>query len=362
MPTLKALWKPLAAVDALQLQRSSQALAVANGKAYLFGGELKPRTPVDAAVTEVDLTDNSNPTLSPPSPATANTPWPSARVGHTLTASGDKLYLWGGRGGKDMGTVESSSSLWAFEPATGMWEEMQTTGEVPEARSFHTMTAVGNNLYLHAGCPASGRLSTLHALALDTLVWSSLPSAPEPGRGGTVLEALPSLSTASAAPLLARFGGFAGYELGGLDVFSVSERKWTAVDDVEVIGGGEGPGKRSVHALVGLDGKISWEGKTVVAVLALGEREGAPKELGHDGAGFFHNDAWALLASPSPSGALPAFSWLRLDPSSQSQGRPEARGWFASAAWEGKVVLQGGLNAKNERLSDGWTLEVVVDE
>lgn len=41
---------------------------------------------------------------------------------------------------------------------------------------------------------------------------------------------------------------------------------------------------------------------------------------------------------------------------------PEARGWFASSFWQGnKVVLQGGLNSKNERLGDGWVLEVVEE-
>lgn len=72
----------------------------------------------------------------------------------------------------------------------------------------------------------------------------------------------------------------------------------------------------------------------------------------------FHDDAWALLAtSLTPS----SYSWLKLEPSSSSTGLPEARGWLPSASWSDKVVLQGGLNAKNERLGDGWVLEVVQE-
>lgn len=74
-------------------------------------------------------------------------------------------------------------------------------------------------------------------------------------------------------------------ELGGLDIFDISSGQWRS-EEVEIIGGGAGPEKRSVHALIGLSGDLEWEGKKVVGLMAHGEREGAPAELGHDGAGF----------------------------------------------------------------------------
>lgn len=140
-----------------------------------------------------------------------------------------------------------------------------------------------NTLYLHAGCPSAGRLETIHALDLtrSPLTWTTRDSAPGQPRGGTVLASLP------ASSFLARFGGFAGYELGGLDIFDTETGQWRAIDaGVDVGGDSGGPGKRSVHMLIGLDGSLEWAGKMVVAVMALGEREGAPAELGHDGAGF----------------------------------------------------------------------------
>ncbi|GAA5858183.1 hypothetical protein JCM1840_001076 [Sporobolomyces johnsonii] len=357
MPSLKALWRPLTAAPAASaaLTRSSHGLAVIQGQAFVFGGELKPRTPVQGDLTVLDLSAGSTRTLSPTSTASTSS-WPASRVGATLVAHEDKLYLWGGRGGKDMGTFTAEAGIWEFDAQKEQWTELETKGDQPEPRSFHTMCALDGKLYLHAGCPASGRLTMLHALDLTTMTWARLPDAPAPGRGGTVLTALPR--STSGSPLLARFGGFAGYELDGLDVYDVVKNEWTTVV-ASVEGGGDGPDKRSVHALVGLGGELEWEGKRVVAVMALGEREGAPKELGHDGAGFFHDDAWALLATRS---STPSFSWLRLEPSSQTQSTPEARGWLPSALVEGnKIVFQGGLNARNERLSDGWTLEVVTE-
>ncbi|GAA5828944.1 hypothetical protein JCM5353_005179 [Sporobolomyces roseus] len=348
--SLKALWKSIDTPD--NLARSSHGLAVVQEKLYIFGGELKPRTPVEGDVTVLDLTSSESSTLKSSSASS----WPASRVGASFTSYRDKIYLWGGRGGTDMGTFSGENGIWKFDVATKEWRELETKGEHPEPRSFHTMCALDNKLYLHAGCPASGRLAQLHSIDLSTLEWTALPSAPEPGRGGTVLTALPA-STASS-PLLARFGGFAGYELDGLDLYDIGKKEWRSVQ-VSVEGGGEGPEKRSVHVLTGLDGELEWEEKRVVAVMALGEREGAPAELGHAGAGFFHNDAWALLATKESD---PSFSWIRLESSEQSTHLPEARGWLPASHVSGsKVVFQGGLNEKNERLGDAWTLEVVKE-
>lgn len=134
------------------------------------------------------------------------------------------------------------------------------------------------SLYLHAGCPAKGRLASLHSLDLETLTWSSLPDAPGPARGGTVLTAISNS--------LVRFGGFGGYELGGpLDIFDTRSGTWESLEDVSVKGGVEGPQKRSVHSLVAIDGPRYGFDK-VVAVMTHGEREAAPAELGHNGAGY----------------------------------------------------------------------------
>lgn len=116
-----------------------------------------------------------------------------------------------------------------------------------------------------------------------------MEDAPGPGRGGTVICALNSSppSSSSAAPLLVRFGGFAGFELDGFTVYDVASGSWKSCD--VGIEGEEGtpPAARSVHALIPVDGSITYgDDKRVVAVMIHGEREGAPAELGHDGAGF----------------------------------------------------------------------------
>ena len=201
-----------------------------------------------------------------------------------------------------------------------------------------------HTLYLHAGCPASGRLSTLHALDLKTLTWHPLNSAPEPARGGTVLASIPSVGSAGS---LIRFGGFAGYELGGpLDIYDIAKNKWESVTP----SGKESPSARSVHALLGLPNR---KGSDLVAVMFCGEGEPAPKELGHDGAGKFLSDVWGLRWSVEDN-----WSWEKAILKGNGNV-PQARGWFAKDITEnGEIVMQGGLNEKNERLSDAWLLKV----
>lgn len=70
----------------------------------------------------------------------------------------------------------------------------------------------------------------------------------------------------------------------------------------------------------------------------------------------FHSDAWALLEDGAG-----VYTWAPLPQAKSSIDAPEARGWFASAEWGTKVLLQGGLNHKNERLGDAWLLDVVVE-
>lgn len=57
---------------------------------------------------------------------------------------------------------------------------------------------------MHAGCPASGRLSTLHAFDLTKVKWKTLAPAPEPGRGGTALVAT---TVSGDKDVLLRYGG-----------------------------------------------------------------------------------------------------------------------------------------------------------
>jgi hypothetical protein len=147
-------------------------------------------------------------------------------------------------------------------------------------------------LYVHAGCPAKGRSATLHALQDGSTTWQALPDAPGPPRGGTVLASLPGSNVQ-----LARFGGFAGVELGGpLHLFDVATPPWS---EAKLAAGSAEPPARSVHGFVGLKQSVTAEEGEIVAVLFYGEKEGAPPELGHNGAGDVCAIVFVLQSNPS---------------------------------------------------------------
>ncbi|KAJ7756646.1 galactose oxidase [Mycena metata] len=378
---MRLIWSQLplkSTVDAAvhALKRSSNSLVVVGDKAYVYGGEQTPRVPVDNKLWVIGLEDGSV------SPAPTSTLRPSARVGACLTYKPEtaSLYLWGGRESKDM--TPCNSDLWTYGLVSGEWQKSAIAAGVSdednvEGRSYHAMCIAAHNLYLHAGCPAQGRLATLHSVSLSSSslsappTWSPLFAGPGPGRGGTVL--CPITVPGSPEPLLVRYGGFAGHELGGtLDYFSPARRTWGSI----ALPGSEGsdpghPLARSVHALVPVsppvDAPAPGHGH-VVAIMLFGERGPAPVHLGHMGAGQFHRDAWALMCTPSAVSAANEhgflFAELKQEGEGEDGGVPEARGWFA-ADWAqgihgGRVVVQGGLNDENNRLGDVWLGKIEV--
>lgn len=68
----------------------------------------------------------------------------------------------------------------------------------------YTLLVLQGKIYIHAGCPTTGRLSSLYSFDVPTRTWKLLASAPEPGRGGTVLAVADLPGT---GPVLLRYGG-----------------------------------------------------------------------------------------------------------------------------------------------------------
>lgn len=71
------------------LQRSSHSLSIIGPKAYIWGGELEPRRPVDTDVHVVDLKDGCYERVEASGA-------PSPRVAHAGAAVDGKVYIFGG--------------------------------------------------------------------------------------------------------------------------------------------------------------------------------------------------------------------------------------------------------------------------
>lgn len=235
-----------------------------------------------------------------------------------------------------MAPIEENGAVWEYNPSTTAWTLLSLTNAetYPAARSYHCTASDGKDtIYLHAGCPAQGRLSDLWAFSVARKQWTQLESAPDPPRGGT--------SIAFAGGKVYRMNGFDGKtEQGGcLDIYSPETNSWST--HAYEPDGREGPTPRSVAALLPVT-----VGGRVYLVTLFGERD--PSSLGHQGAGKMLSDVWAFDVEGK--------TWTEVE--ARGEAVPASRGWFdADVLGESTVVVQGGLGESNDRLGDVWSLQ-----
>lgn len=397
-PPPKAKWQPINLSP--PLPRSSHTISIISGRGYIFGGEISPRQPVDNDMHIITLPSSGVTTSDYKSlsakPSNTNGEVPEMRVGHTATVIGQRIFVFGGRGGKEMRPLEENGRVWVYDTRLDVWDFLDPSPDTkfPAARSYHAMAAIDKpipsgvdpvrgegygTLFIHAGCPASGRLNDLWAFDIASRTWKELPSAPGKPRGGT--------SLCAAKNRLYRFGGFNGEteEGGQVDYIELAKDTFddtSGKEDVDIFakyGKWESfvfteeamtcPEDRSVAGLQLITTGMGRE----YLVLVFGE--GHPSSQGHDGAGKFFNDVWTfqvpplgMTAASFKDAALQALGketgeakWSRVSVEAAESGEvPQARGWFASASMgdsdEASIVLWGGLNDENQRMGDGWIL------
>ena len=394
------------------LPRSSHSLSVINEQAYLWGGETQARLPVDNDMHIFTLpssgVEEADYKCVPAKSLSFDEEIPAPRVGHTAATISGRIYVFGGRGGPDMKPLAERGRVWCFDTMSSGWSFLDPVhgSPYPAARSYHAAAAtehplpsrddhtsnpVGSpnldahgTIFVHGGCPASGRMSDIWAFDVAACTWSQFPDAPGSPRGGPCLSYLHNR--------LYRFGGFDGKnELGGqidfLDIvphtlndktgsselcMSPRTGKWETVSYPH---DARAPGNRSV---AGFQPITTGQGRNYL-LLFLGDRDSSSK--GHEGAGKFWSDVWSYqLRSESNTGASFKDATRRLigvESSEEtwaeaqalaptaSDGRidhPGERGWFASASNKdldaSSVVFYGGINESNERLADLWILTV----
>ena len=247
-----------------------------------------------------------------------------------------------------MTALDEEGGFWTLAPSQHkqpLWNFLSPSSpssSQPVARSYHsTTTNTQSQIYIHAGCAASGRLRDFWSFDINTQDWKQLPDAPGPARGGT--------SLCFAGGKVWRFGGFDGErEIGGvLDVFDVGNGEWEESIAFEA-DGVRGPGARSVAGLVPVViGSGDGEGKLYLIAI-FGEAD--PSSLGHEGAGKMLGDVWAFDVEGG--------EWMKVDDGQVGGEKPAPRGWFgAVTVGPGRLAVVGGLGEDNERLGDAWVLE-----
>ncbi len=170
-----AKWKCLSHHE--DLQRSSHNVSVVDHRAYIFGGELVSREPRDNKVFSLELNSEGasdevayhriklTMILDASTKAEESSSAPSPRVGSASTTLASTIYLFSGRGGAAMAPIEENGGLWRYDTASASWSMLtpiDTSAAFPPARSYHCMASDGqDSVFVHAGCPKSGRLADL---------------------------------------------------------------------------------------------------------------------------------------------------------------------------------------------------------
>ncbi|KAF3782266.1 Acyl-CoA-binding domain-containing protein 4 [Nymphaea thermarum] len=91
--------------------------------------------------------------------------------GHSLVSWGKKILLIGGKSNPTCERV----SVWAFDIETECWSCVEAKGDIPVARSGHSVTRSGSVLILFGGEDVKGRkLNDLHMFDLKSFMWLPL--------------------------------------------------------------------------------------------------------------------------------------------------------------------------------------------
>jgi len=194
--------------------RTNHAAAAVGSKMYIFGGnnnhEITGRYQVldDFYCLDTDTLTWTNLTH------TVGGVRPTHRSGHTLTSIGNKLYLFGGGVWNEMnGWVEKYNDVHVFDTRTRSWSKPACTGVV-DTSTFSISFAVGRFLFVFGGGSKPKHCVTNDIYVLDTTscVWShpefEEAAKPQPRDMGTAC---------LVGPNVYFLGGYAG---GAVDYFN----------------------------------------------------------------------------------------------------------------------------------------------
>ncbi|XP_074654907.1 rab9 effector protein with kelch motifs-like [Tubulanus polymorphus] len=98
--------------------------------------------------------------------------WPSPRTFHTVAANGNKLYVYSG--GENGAEPVKDRKVYRFDAETRVWDVLSVRGDSPKPRHGHAMAVVRDKLIVHGGMSGPTFYDDLHFLDLEKLTWNSV--------------------------------------------------------------------------------------------------------------------------------------------------------------------------------------------
>ncbi|KAL4942494.1 hypothetical protein BDV06DRAFT_192132, partial [Aspergillus oleicola] len=167
--------------------RYGHTLNILGSKLYVFGGQVEGYFFNDLVAFDLNqlqapnnkwefLIKNSHEGGPPPGQI------PPARTNHTIVSFNDRLYLFGGTNG-----VQWFNDVWSYDPRSNSWTQLDCVGFIPTPREGHAAALVNDVMYVFGGRTDEGiDLGDLAAFRITTRRWYSFQNmgpAPSPRSG-----------------------------------------------------------------------------------------------------------------------------------------------------------------------------------
>ncbi|GFN17831.1 negative regulator of mitotic exit [Aspergillus tubingensis] len=167
--------------------RYGHTLNILGSRLYVFGGQVEGYFFNDLVCFDLNqlqnpgnkwefLIRNSHEGGPPPGQI------PPARTNHTIVSFNDKLYLFGGTNG-----LQWFNDVWSYDPRANTWTQLDCVGFIPTPREGHAAALVNDVMYIFGGRTDEGiDLGDLAAFRISTRRWYSFQNmgpAPSPRSG-----------------------------------------------------------------------------------------------------------------------------------------------------------------------------------
>lgn len=386
------------------MARSNHTVTVIGNKAYIFGGDTAGNVLASNDVHAVTLEKSGKPEMDysmiPALSDSKNKKTPLARSNHAACAFHGNVAVYGGSDSNGE-LIDEKSSVWLFSPERKTWDIVEssqsndiTTGPGPRRNAY--LFAHAQYLILFGGIDSSGaHASDLWQFDVAARSWTQLPTAPA---------ATSNAALANGQLWLVSGTDALSSQLHHMSLSSsTEEKKWiSSTFPTNPLA----PGPRARHNGALLPVTTGWGRNYLVHVLGARDSSSAsdsasdvpsttdPEDASHSRDITQYSDTWALQlpssdVDPKPAATLkqavhPAklkdavrsvfgaetghLSWAeavvqvpgdqQLDEQLEGTGKlhPGPRAFFGADVVEAghSVVFWGGLDAKGERVGDGW--------
>ncbi|KAG8080376.1 hypothetical protein GUJ93_ZPchr0007g3241 [Zizania palustris] len=100
---------------------------------------------------------------------------PSPRMGHTVTVVGNDIYVVGGRGGPS----EILDDVWVLQNSKNRWSRVDCSGDFFRPRHRHAAVAVARKVYVFGGLSDEGICSCMNIMDTESNQWNVISSSDE---------------------------------------------------------------------------------------------------------------------------------------------------------------------------------------